>query len=132
MKNEAWKKRANALKKHTYALYLMSRHPRVSVFAKLLIGIVVAYALSPVDLIPDFVPIVGYLDDLLILSLGIWFALRLVPKDVWAECQRQAGERVSELPRNRRAATVIVIIWLLAIVAVVLWVGVIPSDTKSI
>lgn len=66
--------------------------------AKLLIGVLVAYALSPIDLIPDFIPIIGYLDDLLILPLGIWLALRLVPKEVWVECQNLAAERVSELP----------------------------------
>ena len=67
-----WKKWANALKKNTYALYLASRHQGVPLMAKAVIVIVVAYALSPIDLIPDFIPVLGYIDDLLLLPLGIW------------------------------------------------------------
>lgn len=123
MKNEAWKKWTDTLKKNTYALYLVSRDPRVSVLAKIVIGVVVAYALSPIDLIPDFIPIIGYVDDLLILPLGIWLAVRLVPQDVWVECQGLATERLSELPKSRLAAAVIVVIWLLAVIGLLLWIG---------
>jgi uncharacterized membrane protein YkvA (DUF1232 family) len=122
MKSGAWKKWATSLKNNTYALYLASGDARVPTLAKIVIGLVVAYALSPIDLIPDFIPIIGYLDDLLLLPLGIWLAIRLIPQEVWKECQELAVEQISELPRSRRAAVVIITIWLLAIVGFMLWV----------
>ena len=121
MKNGAWKKWVSALKQNTYALYLASRDPRVPILAKVVIGLVVAYALSPIDLIPDFIPLIGYLDDLILLPLGIWLSIRLIPQEVWRECQVLAAEQMSELPRNRRAALVIALIWFLAIVGFMLW-----------
>jgi uncharacterized membrane protein YkvA (DUF1232 family) len=121
MKNGAWKKWAASLKNNLYALYLASRDDRVPIPAKIIIGLVVAYAVSPIDLIPDFIPFLGYLDDLLLLPLGIWLAIRLVPQEVWQECQALAVKRVAEMPRNYLAAAVIVIIWLLAIAGFMLW-----------
>jgi len=118
---EALKKWASILKKNTYALYLASRNARVPLLAKIIIGLVVAYALSPIDLIPDFIPIIGYLDDLILLPLGIWVSIQLIPQTVWRECQALAVEQISELPRNRRAALVIALIWFLAIVGFMLW-----------
>src|SRR5690242_10610191 len=82
--------RARALKQDTHALYLTARHPRTPWYATVLAAAVVAYALSPFDLIPDFIPVVGYLDDLIIVPLGIAAVLRLVPADVLAECREQA------------------------------------------
>jgi len=122
MKNDAWKKWAASLKNNVYALYLASKDTRVPLLAKIIIGLVVAYALSPIDLIPDFIPVIGYLDDLLLLPLGIWLAIRLIPRDVWKACQAAAVERVSTLPRSRKAAVVIIVLWVLAIAAFVLWV----------
>lgn len=121
MNDGEWKKWAYSLKKNTYALYLASKDPRVPVLAKIIIGAVVAYALSPIDLIPDFIPVIGYLDDLLLLPIGIWLAIRLVPKPVWKECQIMAAEQTMDVPRDRRAATVIIIIWVLAIAVFILW-----------
>lgn len=121
MKNGALKKWATTLKKSTYALYLASKDPRVPALAKIIIGLVVAYALSPLDLIPDFIPIIGYLDDLLLLPLLIWLAIRLIPQPVWKECQAIAAERTLDMPRNRRAAIVIIIIWVLAIAVFIFW-----------
>ena len=115
MKNGAWAKWAAALKNNTYALYLASKDTRVPLLAKIIIGLVLAYALSPIDLIPDFIPVIGYLDDLLLLPLGIWIAIQLIPRDVWNECQASAVERVSDMPRNRLAAGIIILIWVLAI-----------------
>lgn len=112
---------ANTLKKNTYALYLASRDTRVPVFAKVFIVLVVAYALSPIDLIPDFIPLVGYLDDLILLPLGIWISIRLIPHEVWRECQLLAEKQVSELPSNQRAAIVIAFIWILLIAGLILW-----------
>ena len=78
----AWKHWALALKEDTYALYLAARDPRVPRLGKLVVVLVVAYALSPIDLIPDFIPVLGYLDDLLLLPLGIALAIKLMPRDV--------------------------------------------------
>jgi uncharacterized membrane protein YkvA (DUF1232 family) len=86
-----WKRWVDTLKSNVYALYLAARDPRVPLPAKIVIGAVVAYALSPIDLIPDFIPVIGYLDDLVLLPMGIWLAQRLVPKDVWRECQAVAA-----------------------------------------
>lgn len=115
------KKWASSLKKNTYALYLAAKDPSVSFLAKIIITLVVAYALSPIDLIPDFIPLIGYLDDLILLPLGIWLAIRLIPKEVWHDCQALAQEQLAELPLSRRAAFVIVFIWFLAIAGFILW-----------
>jgi uncharacterized membrane protein YkvA (DUF1232 family) len=114
MKTDAWKKWATSLKSNLYALYLAARDSRVPILPKIMIGLIVAYALSPIDLIPDFIPVIGYLDDFVLLPLGIWLAIRLIPEEVWKECQISAQKRISEMPKSRRAAVVIVIIWLLA------------------
>ncbi len=92
------------------------------VLAKVIAAVTVAYALSPIDLIPDFIPILGYLDDLLLVPLGIWIAIRLIPPSVWEECKRRASEQPVKLPRNRRAAVVIVTIWLAALAAAAIWI----------
>ncbi|HEX5035111.1 MAG TPA: DUF1232 domain-containing protein, partial [bacterium] len=88
---ESWKNKARALKANIHALYLAYRDPRVPWYAKLLILCVVGYALSPIDLIPDFIPILGYLDDLLLLPLGVLLSIKLIPPTVWAECRQKAA-----------------------------------------
>jgi uncharacterized membrane protein YkvA (DUF1232 family) len=118
---QAWKHWAAAVKKDTYALYLAARDPRVPVVATLVVVLVVAYALSPIDLIPDFIPVLGYLDDVLLLPIGIALAIKLMPRDVWEDCKNQArAELVSELPRNRTAAIVIAMAWL-ALLGLAAW-----------
>ena len=129
MKNGVWNKWATSLKNNTYALYLASKDTRVPLLARFVIGLVVAYALSPIDLIPDFIPVIGYLDDILILPLGIWLAIRLTPRDVWKDCQVSAVKQISELPRNRRAAIIIIMIWVLVIAGVTLWIWRLVGDT---
>jgi uncharacterized membrane protein YkvA (DUF1232 family) len=86
------KQRARHLKTETFALYLAARDPRTPRYAKLLVAGIVAYALSPIDLIPDVVPILGYLDDLILIPVGIALAIRLVPDSVLADCRVQAKE----------------------------------------
>lgn len=113
--------RARELKRETYALYLACRDPRTPWYAKVLAGAIVAYALSPIDLIPDFIPVLGYVDDVLIVPAGIALALRLVPADVMAECRARA-KAISERPTSRIAAAIIVAIWLAA-AALVIWVA---------
>ena len=97
----------------TYAVYLACRDPRTPWYAKAFAGGVVAYALSPIDLIPDFIPVLGYLDDLILVPLGIALALKMIPEPVLVECRARA-QTASERPTDRRAAAVIVVIWLVA------------------
>ena len=118
------KARARRLKAETYALYLVVRDPRTPWFAKLLAGAVVGYALSPIDLIPDFIPVLGYLDDLLLLPLGIWLVIRLVPDEVMRDCRLRAQAGTGEAGTvNRKAAVVIVIVWMGLAVWGVLWLS---------
>lgn len=98
----------------------MSRHPRTPWYAKLLAAAVVAYAFSPLDLIPDFVPVLGYLDDLVLVPLGIALVIRLVPAPVMAEC-RERAQAASERPTSWWSALVIVAIWLLLALLVGFW-----------
>ena len=105
--------RARALKRDTYALYIAAGHPRTPWYAKVLAAAVVAYALSPVDLIPDFIPVVGYLDDLIIVPLGIAAVLRLMPADVLEECRELAQKR-TERPVSWVGAAFMVVVWLAA------------------
>jgi uncharacterized membrane protein YkvA (DUF1232 family) len=116
---EAWKRRARRLKGEIFALYLAYRDPRVPWHAKAFAALVVGYALSPVDLIPDAIPVLGYLDDLLLVPLGIGLALKMIPAEVMGECRERASVAVAEgLPTNRVAAVVIVAVWLLGVIAV--------------
>ncbi len=104
---------AQRLKQETFALYLAAHHPLTPWYAKIVIVVVVAYALSPIDLIPDFIPILGHLDDLILLPLGIAFAIRLMPPNVMQECRTEARTMsTAEKPASRTAAAVIVLIWL--------------------
>ncbi len=117
------KARARALKADTYALYLAARHRDTPWYAKVFTACVAAYALSPIDLIPDFVPVLGYLDDLIIVPLGIVLAVRMVPPAVMCQCREQAQERMSNgKPISRAGAAFIVLIWLVAIALVAFWV----------
>ena len=109
---------AKSLKRDVVALWLAARDPRTPWHAKLLAGFVAAYALSPIDLIPDFIPVLGYLDDLLIVPAGIWLAVRQVPAPLMAELRAQAETRAR--PRSRLAAILIVALWL-AMAALLLW-----------
>ena len=110
---ERWKKRIKELKTETYAIYLASKDPRVPWYAKAVIVFVVAHTFSPIDLIPDFIPVLGYLDDLIITPLGIALALKMVPKDVLTECREEARKSIDqEKPTNWTAAAIIIVIWL--------------------
>ena len=107
------KARARELRRETYVLYLAIRDPRTPWYAKAVAGAVVAYALSPIDLIPDFIPVIGYLDDLIVVPLGIALALKLIPAPVMADCRSQALA-AETLPLSRTAAAVIIALWLAA------------------
>lgn len=113
------KKWAKALKLQTLALYLAARHPGTPCYAKAMAGLVAAYALSPVDLIPDFIPVLGYLDDLIMLPLGIWLAVKMVPEEVWAEC-REKAESMERVKGPRWIIAVIIRLWGLPLLVSVL------------
>ena len=127
--NQTWhllaelKQRARHLKAETFALYLAGRDPRTPWYAKLLVAGMVAYAFSPIDLIPDFVPVPGYLDDLILIPAGIALAIRLVADAVLADCRAQAqvtfknGRLVSRI-----AGVVIVVIWIALAALCIVWV----------
>lgn len=107
-----WQAGARRLRREAHALWLAAKDSRTPWYARLLLGLVVAYALSPVDLIPDFVPILGYLDDLVVVPLGIAIAIRLVPADVLRECREQAAEAEQRHPRMWRGLVLMAVLWL--------------------
>jgi uncharacterized membrane protein YkvA (DUF1232 family) len=116
---DQWKTWARTIKRDVHALYLAGRDPRVPWTAKLLAIAVAAYALSPIDLIPDFIPVIGYLDDLIIVPLGIMLVVRLVPTEVMTEC-RALADTAQARPISRAAATFVIAVWL-GTLALMLW-----------
>ncbi len=120
---EAWKQRAHQLKVETYALYLAYRDPRMPWYARLWAACVVAYAFSPIDLIPDPIPVIGYLDDLILVPLGIALALKMIPPPVLAECREKAQAAMSrDRPPNWVAAGAVVATWILLAALVVVFI----------
>ncbi len=121
---EKWKRKARQLKQEVFAIYLAYRDPRVPLYARIFAAIVVGYAFSPIDLIPDFIPVLGYLDDLILVPLGISIALKMIPANVMAENREKARQMLDQGKRlNWYAAAVIIIIWLLlAFLAVIAFV----------
>ncbi len=120
---EALRDATRSIELRTRAVYLASRDPRVPAVAKALAIFVAAYALSPIDLIPDVIPVLGFVDDLVLVPLGIALVVRLIPRDVWQECLDEAQRRMDEhLPRSRVAAGVIVLTWI-AVVALLAWLA---------
>ena len=110
---EAWEQRAKELKIEVYAIYLAYKDPRVSWYARIFAACVVGYAFSPIDLIPDFVPVLGYLDDLILIPLGIAIAIKMIPANVIAENREKSREVMKQdKPFNKIAAVIIIIIWL--------------------
>lgn len=124
MKNliEQWKTSAKKFKRETYALYLAVRHERTPWYAKVFAGLVVAYAFSPIDLIPDFIPVLGYVDDLILIPLGVAGAIKMIPQEVMQECRnRSEDEFTSGKPVNKTAGAVIILIWIAVIFLVLRW-----------
>ncbi len=111
---------ARVIRRDAVAVWLAARDPRVPVPVKLLAACVAAYALSPIDLIPDFIPILGYLDDLVIVPLGLLLVIRLVPDEVMADLRRRADAQ-AEQPRSMAGAVAVVIVWLVALVIFAGW-----------
>lgn len=112
---------ARQLKQHSLTVYCVARHPETPVMVRVLALLVAAYALSPIDLIPDFIPVIGYLDDLIIVPLGLWLVIRLTPKNVIDEARQQAVQ-LAEKPVSYTAAIIFVLIWLLVLYIAIPWV----------
>lgn len=116
------KRRARELKAEVLALYLAARHPGTPWYAKLFLAAIVAYALSPIDLIPDFIPVLGLVDEIVLLPFAIALALKMIPAGVMAECRARALERRPDGSRaGRIGAAFVVLIWLTLIVLAALW-----------
>jgi uncharacterized membrane protein YkvA (DUF1232 family) len=115
---KAW---AARLKRDVVALWLAARDPRTPLAAKALAALVAAYALSPIDLIPDFMPVLGYLDDLIIVPLGVALAVRLIPSALMAEFRRTAEQRL-ERPKSRLGAAAVVVLWVAVGILLARWV----------
>ena len=114
MNVEAWKRRAQQLSAQTYALYLAYRHPRTPWYAKVFAALVVGYVFSPIDPIPDFLPGVGLVDEMVVVPIGILITAKMIPRDILEECREEAREVAEgEKPVSRVAAVVVVAIWLL-------------------
>jgi uncharacterized membrane protein YkvA (DUF1232 family) len=115
--------RAKNLKRDTFALFFAYRDPRTPWYARMFAGLVAAYLLSPIDLIPDFIPILGYLDDVIIAPAGIALALKMIPPEVMADARQKAElELANGKPVNRVAAVVVVLIWIIVLFFLARWV----------
>lgn len=111
---ESWRQRAAKLEREVHTLYLAFRDSRTPLRAKAVIALIVAYAISPIDPIPDVIPGVGYLDELVVLPVGIAIALRLIPEDVMTECRQRAGDEINVGPAR----------WLIGAIVIALWIAI--------
>lgn len=111
--------RARRIKRDAIALWLAARDPRVPCHAKLLAALVAAYALSPIDLIPDFLPIIGYLDDVLIVPLGILLVVKMIPPSIMAELRARAATR--SRPVSKGGVVIVIALWVAALLLLLWW-----------
>lgn len=117
------KMHAAALQREAYALTIAAQDPHVPWYAKVVLGLVLAYAFSPIDLIPDFIPIIGFLDDLILVPLGISLALKLIPAQVMIDARLHAADLLQRgKPVNRAGAIIVIIIWLVILALVICFV----------
>ena len=123
MRIDAWKQTAKQLKREIHAVYLAMKDPRTPWYARVLAAIIVGYAFSPIDLIPDPIPILGYLDDLVLLPLGIILLIKIIPSEVLVECRAKAAASAeSKQPKN----------WIAGSIIIALWIGLIILTTRCI
>jgi uncharacterized membrane protein YkvA (DUF1232 family) len=117
------KTKAKELKRETYTLYLVYKDSRVSWWKRLFLGVVIGYAVSPIDLIPDFIPVIGYLDDLILVPIGISVALKIIPREIIEECRKKAREEKNkEVPVGKKATLVIISIWIIGLIILSIWI----------
>ncbi len=120
----SWKAKSKQFRGEIYALYLASKHPKTPWYAKAFAVLIIGYVLSPIDFIPDFIPLVGYLDDLIIVFAGISLLIKMIPQEVLEECREKARSQPTGQKRsNWVAAAIIILIWLFAayVVLRLLW-----------
>jgi uncharacterized membrane protein YkvA (DUF1232 family) len=116
------KARARALKNEAFAVYIAAKDPRTPWYVKALVFFVVAHTFSPIDLIPDFIPVLGYLDDLIITPGGLWLAVRMIPAEVLAEARVTAASQGVDRSVGKVGAVLIVILWLIGVAATVYFI----------
>jgi len=117
---KSWKTKSKQLRSEVVALYLAYKHPRTPWYAKALAALIIGYVLSPIDLIPDFIPVVGYLDDLIIIPAGIALLIKIIPGDILEECRTKArSDLLNRKSKHWVAAIIIALIWLLAIYLII-------------
>ncbi|MDH0865583.1 YkvA family protein [Mitsuaria sp. GD03876] len=121
MKRGSLKRWAALLKGELLTVYFAARDPEAPWLARFVAIAVAAYALSPIDLIPDFIPVLGLLDDILLVPLGFWLVLRLMPPPVIARARQRAAAQRDRLPRNLKVAAAIVVAWVLVLALIVVW-----------
>lgn len=114
--------KAKLLKRETYTLYLVYKDARVSWWRRLVLGVVIGYAFCPIDLIPDFIPILGYLDDIILVPIGISLALRLIPQEIIQEYRKKViEENEKEIPLGKKTAVLIIVIWIVGLSMFLIW-----------
>ena len=121
---ERWREQARRLEQEVFALYLACRDPRVPWYAKALAATVVAYALSPIDLIPDFIPVLGYLDDLVLVPLGVLAVRAMIATDVMEDCRRRARAVLGQRKPTSRAGLAIVVALWIALAGAAVWLAI--------
>lgn len=120
--NQRLRQWARKLKNEVIAMYFVMKHPETPVYAKVLAAIIIGYALSPIDFIPDFVPILGYVDDVILLPLGIAFVIKLIPANILEACREEAKTNPpATKPKIWLAAYIIVMLWLLVLYSIYDW-----------
>lgn len=123
MRIDSWKQKAKQLKREIHAVYLAMKDPRTPWYARVLAAIIVGYAFSPIDLIPDPIPILGYLDDLILLPLGILLLVKIIPSEVLVECRaKAAASDGNKKPKNWIAGAIIIAIWVSLIIIAVRYI----------
>ena len=118
---DRWKDRAKKVRSQLYALYLAYKDPRVPWYGKAFGALVLAYALSPLDLIPDFIPVLGYLDDIVLIPLGITLAIKMIPGEVMEESRKRAELNLSRGSVKTWPATLVIVLLWLALPALIAW-----------
>ena len=121
---KSWREKTRQLRNEVYALYLAFRDQRVPWYAKAFLVVIVAYALSPIDLIPDFIPVLGYVDDLVLIPAGIYLALKMIPGEVLEEYRQKARSQTMASKSKWVASAIIILIWLLILFLIIkiIWI----------
>jgi len=119
---EKIKRKARKIKKEITIIYYAYQHPKMTILPKIMIGFTLGYALSPIDLIPDFIPILGYMDDLIIIPALILLSIKLIPADILDESRKKANHKSIILKENRLFAFVFIVIWVIFLAMIMIWI----------